>query len=219
MQPLSIRRAYTGRKVLLTGATGFLGKVWLVMMLDRCPGIGKIYVLLRRKALLSARDRFEKMIATSPAFAPLHERHGEALGEYIARRVEIIEGDVSLPGLGLDEAVAKDVRGGLDLVIHCAGLVDFDPDIREAVSINVDGTAHMADFVEGCARARLLHVSTCYVTGTRPGTIAETLLPGFSPEGPPLDIEADVTGVVVEILVDNGKAVQFGQPLMKIRPA
>ncbi|MCB9687336.1 MAG: acetyl-CoA carboxylase biotin carboxyl carrier protein [Alphaproteobacteria bacterium] len=33
------------------------------------------------------------------------------------------------------------------------------------------------------------------------------------------EIEADVTGVVVEILVDNGKAVQFGQPLMKIRPS
>ena len=33
------------------------------------------------------------------------------------------------------------------------------------------------------------------------------------------EIEADVSGVVVEILVENGKAVQFGQPLMKIRPA
>ncbi len=33
------------------------------------------------------------------------------------------------------------------------------------------------------------------------------------------EIEADVSGTVVEILVENGKAVQFGQPLMKIRPS
>jgi acetyl-CoA carboxylase biotin carboxyl carrier protein len=33
------------------------------------------------------------------------------------------------------------------------------------------------------------------------------------------EIEAEVTGTVVEILVENGQAVQFGQPLFSIRPA
>ncbi len=33
------------------------------------------------------------------------------------------------------------------------------------------------------------------------------------------EIEAEVSGVVVEILCENGQAVQFGQPLFKIRPA
>jgi acetyl-CoA carboxylase biotin carboxyl carrier protein len=32
------------------------------------------------------------------------------------------------------------------------------------------------------------------------------------------EIESDVSGVVVEILVENGQPVQFGQPLFKIRP-
>ncbi len=33
------------------------------------------------------------------------------------------------------------------------------------------------------------------------------------------EIEAEVSGVIVEILCENGQAVQFGQPLFKIRPA
>jgi thioester reductase-like protein len=76
MRPLSIHESYADRHVLLTGASGFLGKVWLAMMLDRVPEIGRIYVLLRPKALRSARDRFEKIVQTSPAFRALHERYG-----------------------------------------------------------------------------------------------------------------------------------------------
>jgi len=32
------------------------------------------------------------------------------------------------------------------------------------------------------------------------------------------EIEAEIGGTIVEILVENGQAVQFGQPLFKIRP-
>jgi acetyl-CoA carboxylase biotin carboxyl carrier protein len=32
------------------------------------------------------------------------------------------------------------------------------------------------------------------------------------------EIEAEIGGTIVEILVDNGQPVQFGQPLFKIRP-
>jgi len=33
------------------------------------------------------------------------------------------------------------------------------------------------------------------------------------------EIEAEVAGVVAEILVENGQPVQFGQELFRIRPA
>jgi acetyl-CoA carboxylase biotin carboxyl carrier protein len=32
------------------------------------------------------------------------------------------------------------------------------------------------------------------------------------------EIEAEIAGTIVEILVENGQPVQFGQPLFKIRP-
>jgi hypothetical protein len=193
---LSILESFAGRHVLLTGASGFLGKVWLAMVLHRVPTVGKIYVLLRPKALRSATDRFERMIASSPAFKPLHELHGPAMGEFIAARVEVVEGDVSLPGFGIqDTELAGRLHRDLDLIVNCAGLVDFDPDLREAMSTNVDGARNAAAFTARCARARLLHVSTCYVTGLRQGRIDESVDPRFSPCGDDFDVEQECAEV------------------------
>lgn len=185
--PVSIKQSYAGRHVLLTGVTGFLGKVWLAMMLEHVPEIGRVYVLTRKKSLRPAADRFEKAVATSPCFRPLHERHGAEMSRFISERVEVVEGDVSLPGLGLDGATADRLARDLDLVVNCAGLVDFDPDLRDALSTNVDGARYTAEFVARCARAQLLHVSTCYVAGARDGHHPEVVDPSRAPSGAAID--------------------------------
>ncbi|MGH8459472.1 MAG: haloacid dehalogenase-like hydrolase, partial [Nevskiales bacterium] len=40
---LSVRRALAGKHVMLIGVTGFIGKVWLVKLLEDLPQIGKVY--------------------------------------------------------------------------------------------------------------------------------------------------------------------------------
>ncbi len=101
MQNISIQQIYTGKHILLTGASGFLGKVWLTMLLDRVPNVGKVYVLLRKKGLRPASDRCEKMVNTSHCFSALHDRFGARLSEYMSRRVEVIDGDLSKENLGI----------------------------------------------------------------------------------------------------------------------
>src|SRR6201999_3664629 len=102
---LSVRAALGGRHILLTGGSGFVGKVWLSMALAQLPEIERIYVFLRPKALVPAQQRFEKMLNTSPAFRPLHERFGPRLGVYLSDKVEVIEGELSAPDLGLSPAL------------------------------------------------------------------------------------------------------------------
>ena len=182
---LSIRQALAGRSLFLTGGSGFVGKVWLAMVLDQLPEVERIYVFLRPKASVPARQRFEKMINTSPAFRPLHEKHGRALSEYLAERLEVVEGELSEPDLGMTAALCRRLRRDLDVFVHCAGLVDFNPDLRKAIKSNVDSTMRVADFVESCDHASLLHISTCYVAGKRYGEIAEEIAPDFAPHAPP----------------------------------
>ena len=191
MKSISLAEQYRGRQMLITGTTGFLGKVLLTMVLDRFPEIGKVYVLVRKKKPQTAKQRFEVMASYSPAFGPLHEAFESELSDYLSRRVEVLEGDVSLPNLGLDANTASRVQENLDLFVNSAGLVDFDPDPRDALSTNVEGALNVLEFVRQCPKARLLHISTCYVAGNRSGAVHETLTPNYCPSGQPFDAERE----------------------------
>jgi long-chain acyl-CoA synthetase len=190
--PISIRRTFAGKHVLLTGASGFVGKVWLALMLERAPEIERIYVLLRSKSLVSARSRFEKIVNGSPVFGPMHERLGAAMSDFIADKVEVIDGELSEPNMGLPDSITRRLLRDVDLVVHCAGLVDFNPDLRKALGSNVDGTMHVADFVEASDRAALLHISTCYVAGRRHGAIEERIAPEYAPLAQGFDAEREL---------------------------
>jgi len=190
--PLSVRAALRGRHVMLIGVTGFIGKIWLADTLMDLPEIGKIYLLVRRQKSNSAPRRFEKLLDDSPVFDPLYDRYGSGLARFIADRVEVIEGDVSQPGLGIVEETAGLLRQKLDLVVNSSGLTDFNPDLRDALASNVDAAVNILDFVRTCSHAGLLHLSTCYVAGRRDGRVSEKLRPNYTPaQVPAFDAEKE----------------------------
>jgi thioester reductase-like protein len=181
--PLSVRKALGGKKILLLGVTGFIGKVWLANTLTDLPEIGKIYLLIRRQKSNPGQRRFEKLVEESPVFDPLYERYGAGLGRFLSERVEVVEGDVARPGLGLAAEVSDLLRRNLDLVVNSSGLTDFNPDLRDALATNVDAAMHVLEFVRESDHAGLLHLSTCYVAGARDGRVSERLRPNYHPAG------------------------------------
>jgi len=181
--PLSVRAAFRGKHILLIGVTGFIGKVWLANTLTDLLDAGCIYLLIRRQKSNPAQQRFERLISESPVFDPLYARHGRKLLEFIRERVQVIEGDVTLPGLGLEPGVANELRGKLDLIINSSGLTDFNPDLREAVSSNVDAVMNVLEFVRQSDHAGLIHLSTCYAAGRCDGRVSENLRPDYTPIG------------------------------------
>ena len=183
VQPLSVRKALAEKHVMLVGFTGFIGKVWLVNLLNDLPEVGRIYLLIRRQKSNPAVRRFEKVVEESPVFDKLHERYGAKLSEFIANKVEVVEGDVSEPGLGLAPDVASHLLLKLDLIINSSGLTDFNPDLRDALATNVDASMHILDFVRQSSHAGLVHLSTCYVAGARNGRVGEKLQPNYTPAG------------------------------------
>jgi thioester reductase-like protein len=180
---LSVRRALAGKHVMLIGVTGFIGKVWLVNTLLDLPEIGRIYLLIRPQKSNPALRRFEKLVEDSPVFDPLFVRYGANLSRFLQERVEVVEGDVCQPGLGLAPEIGETLQTRLDLIINSSGLTDFNPDLRDALATNVDAAMNVTTFVRKCDHAGLLHLSTCYVAGARDGRVGETLRPNYTPAG------------------------------------
>jgi thioester reductase-like protein len=182
-QPLSVRSALRGKQVLLIGFTGFIGKVWLVNTLLDLPDIGRIYLLIRKQKSNPAARRFERIVEESPVFDPLYDRYGAGLPAFLSEKVEIVEGDVSQPGMGLSPEDSKRLKGRLDLIINSSGLTDFNPDLRDALATNVDAAMNVVDFVRESDHCGLIHLSTCYVAGARDGRVSEKLRPNYTPSG------------------------------------
>ena len=160
----------TGKKIALTGVTGFIGEQVLWKILSELPET-KVSVLVRPKGSMSAQTRVVGLLR-KPIFKELREAAGgpEALQE---SRVEVIEGDLpNVPALPRD----------IDVLVHCAGDVSFDPPIDEAFKTNVIGTRALLErFIESATGPdgsleripHYVHISTAYTAGRRRGAIPE----------------------------------------------
>jgi long-chain acyl-CoA synthetase len=131
------------------------------------------------------------MVEESPVFDPLYEKYGAEFSRFIRERVQVVEGDVSLPDLGFAPAIAEHLRKNLDLIINSSGLTDFNPDLRDALATNVDAALNILEFVRQSDHAGLLHLSTCYVAGAKDGRVTEKLRPNYTPAGV-ADFDADL---------------------------
>jgi fatty acyl-CoA reductase len=152
-----------GCHVLLTGATGFLGQATVERLLASYPDT-HVSVLIRPRGERGAADRLSALLRKN-VFRPLRERLGaDELARVVRERVTIIEGDLGSVALPAD----------LDVVIHGASTVSFDPPVDEAFRTNVSGVATLYDALAGSPH--VVHVSTAYVAGTRKGVVAEAAL-------------------------------------------
>ena len=59
---ISVAPTYAGLSILLTGVTGFLGKVVLEKLLHSCPDLERVYVLIRPRKSVPADVRFEREV-------------------------------------------------------------------------------------------------------------------------------------------------------------
>jgi thioester reductase-like protein len=182
-QGFSVRKAFAGKQVMLIGVTGFIGKVWLANTLLDLPDVKRICLLIRRQKSNPAERRFEKMVEDSPVFDPLFEKYGDHLGDFLREKVEVVEGDVTQPGLGLSDETARYLQRNLDLIVNSSGLTDFNPDLRDALATNTDAALNILEFVRSSDHAGLLHLSTCYVAGEQDGRVGERLVPNYTPRG------------------------------------
>mgnify|MGYP000865491955 FL=1 len=169
-----IAELLAGKKIAMTGVTGFIGEQMLWKFLTECPDTTTA-VLVRRKGSLSATQRVASLLKKK-IFKDLVAGAG-SVEKLMADRIEVIEGD--LPD-------APELPRDIDVLVHCAGDVSFDPPIDAAFKTNVLGVkALLKRFRESCSDENgnlvrvphYVHISTAYTAGRRRGPIPEAAHP------------------------------------------
>ena len=137
------------KKVLITGATGYLGSHILREFLRR-----KIEVV----CLVRNEDRLK---STLKYYFPK---------EYKSFNYEVVIGDISAPKFGLDDEKYDELAKSVDMVVHTAANVSHAGHYVEFERTNVIGTQNVIDFCRD-ADAVLHHTSTASVHGA--GTVEQ----------------------------------------------
>src|ERR1044071_6055746 len=170
---LSPTEIFQGRRIFIIGATGFVGKVTLSMLLHRFPNIGKVYVTVRARSQEESETRFWNNVITAPPFDPVRERYGDNFDQFIRDKIAIVGGDVAEENLGFTEEEAERVAGDIDVLINSAGNVTLHATLESGLRRNVVGTQNAIAFAKRMKRPCLVHISTCFVAGNRSGSIWE----------------------------------------------
>ncbi|MDL5155799.1 SDR family oxidoreductase [Actinomycetospora termitidis] len=186
--------------VLFTGFPGFLGSALLPRTLRRDPD-ARAVALVQQRWLGRAREALADLERDDPD---------------IAGRTDLVVGDITTPGLGLDPAVTDRLLGEQLEIFHLAAVYDLSVAPEIAWRVNVDGTRHVVDLArraaDGHGLRRLQYVSTCYVSGRYDGLFFEDDLE----LGQPFANHYDHTKHEAERIV--AKARDAGLPVTIYRP-
>lgn len=145
--------------VFLTGFPGFLGSALVERLLARYPQEVSLSCLIQKKYRRQAEERVASLAEPHPGWAG---------------RIELYDGDITRPDLGLGDAYAS-LQAETVEIYHLAAVYDLGVARELAMRVNVDGTRNMLDFAQGCPHLkRFQYVSTLYVSGDHPGPFSES---------------------------------------------
>lgn len=175
---------FRDKVILITGATGFLGKPLVAKILADLPDIRRIYLLIREKpqgngAARSAEDRLHAELFSSSAFDSLRAVHGHEFEAFVREKVAAVPGELGQDSLGVDPALYARLTHQVQVIINSAAVVGFDAPIDEAVRLNALSVKQVVAFARACRDAVFLHVSTAYVSSRDGGRIPEALHPPY----------------------------------------
>jgi long-chain acyl-CoA synthetase len=174
MSTLNLTQTFQGKILFVIGGTGFLGKVWVSLLLHRFPNIGHIYLLVRPKEGRDSKERLNSQILPSPVFDPLRAQYpGEGFHQFMSGKITPVPGDIESENLGVPEALLQEMRGRVQALVNVAGLVDFNPPLDEALNTNAFGVQNLINTAKLLGDVPIFHTSTCYVAGNRGGVIKE----------------------------------------------
>ncbi|HZC10961.1 MAG TPA: carboxylic acid reductase [Mycobacterium sp.] len=179
------------RTVLLTGATGFLGRYLALEWLERMDFVdGKVIALVRAKTDEEARARLDKTFDSGDPKLLEHYR------QLAADHLEVIAGDKGEANLGLDPQTWQRLADTVDLIVDPAALVNHVLPYSELFGPNALGTAELIKIALTTKIKPYTYVSTIGVGDQiKPGTFVE---------------DADIRQISATRAINDGYANGYG---------
>src|SRR5688500_16410756 len=164
-------------RVLLTGATGFVGKE-IVAQAASEPRIREVVALVRPETIRDPRTREVVKVLTPQQRGALMLKRMRITGAR-AKKFRFIAGDIEKAGLGIGSEELARLRSSLTHVIHCAASVSFDDKYESSYRANVLGSLNALAFSHGLQKAKgspFVHhvaIETSYIHGRKRQSIAQ----------------------------------------------
>ncbi|XP_046832206.1 fatty acyl-CoA reductase wat-like isoform X3 [Vespa crabro] len=132
-QESEVSEFFSGRKILITGGSGFLGRLILEKLLRSCPKIDRIYLLMRGKKQKDMQTRFKEYF-NDIIFERLKGEQKD-----VEKKIVLIESDMRELNLGMSEKDRERIKD-TEVIFHCAASVRFNDTLRFIINVNVRGT-------------------------------------------------------------------------------
>ncbi|KAL1324904.1 alcohol-forming fatty acyl-CoA reductase [Arachis hypogaea] len=192
----SILQFLKDKTILVTGATGFLAKIFVEKILRVQPNVKKLYLLLRAPDIEFANHRLHHEIISKDLFRLLKETLGANFNSFVSEKLSVMPGDISQENLDLKDTILRDqIYNQINVIVNIAATTKYDERYDVALGINTLGVEHLLSFAKKCTKLQVfVQVSTAYVCGEREGLILEDPHHmGVSLNGVPgLDIEMEM---------------------------
>ncbi|OMJ67832.1 hypothetical protein SteCoe_34905 [Stentor coeruleus] len=228
---------YGEKSILITGCTGFVGKVILEKILFSLPQVSRIYVFIRPREGSNIHERFQKEIINSPCFSRVKKMYSN-FDSYIMPKLIPVSGDMMETDLGLSKEEYLMLKNNLNIIINSAASIKFNQRLDQILQMNTLGALKLVELAKQCHNFHaFIQISTAYVNSDKNGWIQEKvyayienprkklnellsmpieLLEKQTPSiiGNHLNTYTYAKSLTEQILIDEGK----GLPLCIVRP-
>jgi fatty acyl-CoA reductase len=128
MDTSQIETYYKNKSILITGATGFLGKVLIEKLLRACPGLKCIYLMMRSKKGKNVSQRLDELFNSTHGLFDLVK--SLYTNDEYKKKFVIVEGDLLDENLGLSDQDRLLLINNVNIVFHSAATVRFDEPLK-----------------------------------------------------------------------------------------
>ncbi|CAH1995573.1 unnamed protein product [Acanthoscelides obtectus] len=152
-----IQEFYKDANILITGGTGFLGKLLIEKLLRSCNELSKIYLIVRSKNGKDMPSRLEDIFQDG-VFDTLKRQYPK-----FKRKIVGIAGDCTLPNLGLSTENRKLLQDNVNIIFHAAATLRCEEKFKIAMATNVQATKDILQLAKDTPNLKsFVYVSNVY---------------------------------------------------------